>query len=249
MSVVRIGAGAGFQGDRLAPALDLAERGKLDYLVFECLGERTIALAQQARRNDPSGGYDPLLERRMRAVLPVCARNGTKLVTNMGAANPLGAAQHTARIARELGLTGLKVAAVTGDDVTDAVRARPGLVLMESGDPVDTATALDALADQFRDIEGAGDIRSDLGGARRVLERDASNRADALEEFDSALAEYEAQAGWRNAAEAAVLPGLQAFLDDTRATMGVRYAERLTREQALFLASCTANHRSLALSF
>ena len=134
MSVVRIGAGAGFQGDRLAPALDLAERGKLDYLVFECLGERTIALAQQARRNDPSGGYDPLLERRMRAVLPVCARNGTKVVTNMGAANPLGAAQHTARIARELGLTGLKVAAVTGDDVLDRIGS---FVLDETGAPAE----------------------------------------------------------------------------------------------------------------
>lgn len=132
MSVVRIGAGAGFQGDRLAPALDLAERGKLDYLVFECLGERTIALAQQARRKDPSGGYDPLLERRMRAVLPVCAKNGTKIVTNMGAANPLGAALHTARIARDLGLAGLKVAAVTGDDVLERIGS---FVLDETGAP------------------------------------------------------------------------------------------------------------------
>ena len=37
--------------------------GRLDYLVFECLAERTIALAQQARARDPRGGYDPLLER------------------------------------------------------------------------------------------------------------------------------------------------------------------------------------------
>ncbi|MDF1710053.1 MAG: TRAP transporter large permease subunit [Paracoccaceae bacterium] len=133
------------------------------------------------------------------------------------------------------------------NDLGDPLRALRADV--ENGDPAATATALDALANQFRDIEGAGDIRSDLGAARRVLERDPDNRAEALEEFDSALAEYEAQAGWRNAAEASVLPGLQAFLDDTRATMGVRYEQRLTREQALFLASCTANHRSLALSF
>ncbi|WP_422026628.1 acyclic terpene utilization AtuA family protein [Roseovarius sp.] len=132
MSVIRIGAGAGFQGDRLPPAVDLAERGKLDYLVFECLGERTIALAQQARSKDPSGGFDPLLERRMRAVMPACAKNGTKIVTNMGAANPMGAAQLTARIARELGLSGLKVAAVTGDDVLDRIG---DFVLDETGAP------------------------------------------------------------------------------------------------------------------
>ena len=132
MSTIRIGAGAGFQGDRLAPALDLAERGGLDYLVFECLGERTIALAQQARLNDPAGGYDPLLERRMRAVLPACARNGTRIVTNMGAANPRGAARETARIARELGLRGLKIAAVTGDDVLDRIGS---FILDETGEP------------------------------------------------------------------------------------------------------------------
>ena len=43
---LRIGAGAGYSGDRIDPAQDLAERGALDVLVFECLAERTIALAQ-----------------------------------------------------------------------------------------------------------------------------------------------------------------------------------------------------------
>ncbi len=62
---VRIGAGAGYSGDRIEPAVELAEHGALDYLVFECLAERTIALAQQARRADLSWGYDPLLEARI----------------------------------------------------------------------------------------------------------------------------------------------------------------------------------------
>ncbi len=77
-----------FSGDRIEPAVDLAENGALDYLVFECLAERTIALAQQARRADPEAGYDPMLERRLRAVLPVQARKGFKIISNMGAANP-----------------------------------------------------------------------------------------------------------------------------------------------------------------
>src|SRR5215216_2419227 len=98
--VVRIGAGAGTSGDRIEPAVELAEKGELDYLVFECLAERTIALAQQARMRDPSAGYDPLLVERMRAVLPLCRANGIKLVTNMGAANPLAAAEKTREVAR-----------------------------------------------------------------------------------------------------------------------------------------------------
>src|SRR4051812_7552447 len=119
---IRIGAGAGYSGDRIEPAIELAEKGEIDYLVFECLGERTVALAQQARMKNPEAGYDPLLEERMRAVLPLCAAKGIKVVTNMGAANPQAAARRTAEIARSLGLP-LKIAAVIGDDVLEACKA------------------------------------------------------------------------------------------------------------------------------
>lgn len=132
---VRIGAGAGYSGDRIEPAVELAEHGQLDYLVFECLAERTIAIAQQARRQDPSLGYDPLLDARMRAVLPVAAPKGVRIVSNMGAANPRAAARRTARIAQSLGVAGLKVAAVEGDDVLDVV-LRGAFRFEESGDDV-----------------------------------------------------------------------------------------------------------------
>lgn len=123
MKTIRIGAGAGFAGDRIEPAVELAELGRLHYLVFECLAERTIALAQQARLLDPDAGYDPLLTARLRAVLGPCYARGTKIITNMGAANPLGAAKRAVEVARELGLHGLKIAAVIGDDVVELVRA------------------------------------------------------------------------------------------------------------------------------
>jgi hypothetical protein len=49
MKQLKIGSGAGYSGDRIEPALELAEKGEIKYLVFECLAERTIALAQQSR--------------------------------------------------------------------------------------------------------------------------------------------------------------------------------------------------------
>ena len=115
---VRIGTGAGFSADRLEPAVELVARGRLDVIVFECIGERTLAFGHRDRLADPAAGYNPLLERRMRAVLPLCAEHGTRLVTNMGVAHPRGAAERTAEVACGLGLGGLRIAALEGDDVS-----------------------------------------------------------------------------------------------------------------------------------
>jgi len=133
MKKIRIGCGAGYAGDRIEPAVELAEKGDVGYLVFECLAERTIALAQQARLRNPDGGYDELLERRMEAVLPACRKRGIRIITNMGAANPLGALEAVRKTARRLGMRGLKLAAITGDDVLDlALRENP--VIVETGE-------------------------------------------------------------------------------------------------------------------
>ena len=51
-------------------------------------------------------------------------------------------------------------------------------------------------------------------------------------------------------AEAASLkPGLQAYLGGIAPTLGARQQQRLSEDQALFLASCTAGHRDLSLNF
>jgi hypothetical protein len=117
----RIGTGAGFSADRLEPAVDLVERGELDAVVLECLGERTVAFGHRDRMADPARGYNSLLERRMRALLPACRAAGTTMITNMGAANPRAATERTLHLARELGLKGLKVACIEGDDVSGLV--------------------------------------------------------------------------------------------------------------------------------
>jgi hypothetical protein len=147
MKTVRIGCGAGFQGDRIEPAVELAEKGALDYLIFECLAERTIALAQQSKARDPQSGYDPLLVPRFEAVLPACHERGTRILTNMGAANPAAAAAIVRDLAKRLGLRGLTIATITGDDVIGLVRERDDAIvetgqrLSELGDRVVSANA------------------------------------------------------------------------------------------------------------
>lgn len=134
MKTIRIGSGAGYSGDRIEPAVELAEKGDIEYLVFECLAERTIALAQKARMADPQAGFDPLLEDRMRAVLPACLSRGIRIISNMGAANPVAGARAVLQVAKELGLPTPKVAAVTGDEVS-AVLATADIRIAETGKP------------------------------------------------------------------------------------------------------------------
>lgn len=122
MKKIRIGSGAGYSGDRIEPAVELAEKGDIQYLCFECLAERTIAIAQQVKMKDPNAGYDALLAARMEAVLGICRQKNIKIITNMGAANPAAGAQKIKEIAQKLGITGLKIAAVTGDDVLAAIK-------------------------------------------------------------------------------------------------------------------------------
>ena len=137
MKKIRIGSGAGYSGDRIEPAVELAEKGNIQYLVFECLAERTIAIAQAAKLKDPNMGYDALLGQRMEAVLKICKQKGIKIITNMGAANPTAGAQKIKAIAQKLGITDLKIAAVTGDDVLDVVRSGEYDIL-ETGEKLST---------------------------------------------------------------------------------------------------------------
>ena len=137
-SMVRLGAGAGFSGDRIDPAVALAERGDLDYLVFECLAERTVSRENLARSKDPNLGYSPSLHARLRMVLPACMKNGIRIVSNMGAANPLGGARAARKEAADLGLGDVPVAVVLGDDVTSIVKHQSGLKLIENGEPLES---------------------------------------------------------------------------------------------------------------
>ena len=120
---LRIGGGAGFAGDRIGPAVDLVERGELDFLVLECLAERTIALGHQRRLQDPTAGYDQRLDSWIRALAPALSRHGTRLVSNFGSANPAAAGQRIRDLCDDLGVA-LDVAVLLGDDVLGQIDPR-----------------------------------------------------------------------------------------------------------------------------
>ncbi|EKN66961.1 hypothetical protein BABA_13772 [Neobacillus bataviensis LMG 21833] len=115
--VVKIGAGQGFYGDSLQPMLKLAKDTDVQYICFDTLAELTLAILQKDKQKDPSKGYTKDVTRTMRQLLPYVKEKGIKLITNTGGINPEGARDEVLRVARELGISGIKVGVVTGDDI------------------------------------------------------------------------------------------------------------------------------------
>jgi hypothetical protein len=122
METLKVGCAAGFSGDRTDAAdavVDtLVRRGGPSVLIFETLAERTLALAQLARRGDPDAGYEPLLDEMVAPVLARCLAHRIRIVSNFGAANPRAAAQRILALARQQGLRAPCIAVVVGDDVS-----------------------------------------------------------------------------------------------------------------------------------
>jgi len=123
--VYRIGSGAGFSGDRVdAPqsvVASIAAAGQGGAIIFETLGERTLALGQIARKHHPERGYEPLLEDLLEPILAQCVTHGIVIVGNFGQANPPAAAAVIQAMAARLGLGSLRIAVVEGDDLTGRI--------------------------------------------------------------------------------------------------------------------------------
>lgn len=122
MTVV-IGCGAGFSGDRTDAAIPLVEAlqgyDAPQALMFETLGERTLAAAQLRRISDPEAGDEPLLEAFLSPVLGECLSSGITVLGNFGAANPEAARRRVMAMARDAGFPRACLGVVSGDDVRD----------------------------------------------------------------------------------------------------------------------------------
>jgi hypothetical protein len=115
------GCGSAYANDRLEPAAALADSGRVGYLGFDCLAERTMALAHVRRRADPSAGHDERIGRLV-PLLGSFIKHGGRVVGNFGAANPSAAVAEFRAALSDLGLPGVRVGVVRGDDVLDLVR-------------------------------------------------------------------------------------------------------------------------------
>lgn len=101
----------------LDPAVELAERGEVQYIGFDHLAELTMSILQRMKSKDPKRGYIPDLVPWMKRLLPVAREKGIRMLTNAGGANVEAAGEATTELARQLGYQGLRIGLVFGDDV------------------------------------------------------------------------------------------------------------------------------------
>lgn len=128
-TILHIGYGAGFAGDRpqaaLALARDLATRRGPRYLALELLAERTLAQCQQRRHDDETSGYALRLFDFLEPILPTCLASGIPVITNGGAAHPVAAAHRLRGWLDDQGFHNARIACVLGDDLVEQLGALP----------------------------------------------------------------------------------------------------------------------------
>ncbi|KAI9221704.1 hypothetical protein BC828DRAFT_380367 [Blastocladiella britannica] len=125
-AVVRIGCYSAFWGDSVAAAAQLIKHSPssqppLDFLTADYLAEVTMGILAKRAAKDLPGYVDEFVRLVMKPLLPTLVRNGTRVVTNAGGLDPLGLKAALEELIADLGLPGIKVAAVVGDNLlTDA---------------------------------------------------------------------------------------------------------------------------------
>ena len=120
---------------------------------------------------------------------------------------------------------------------------------IEQEDPADMVDPLKELADRFGDVDGASKIKSAISKARSALRSRSPDKEKALDSFDKAVEEYEEAIEWRTAAAESLNEPLANYQQALKSTLGIRQQDKLTREQALYVARCNAEHRDISLSF
>lgn len=169
---IRLGAGSGFWGDAMDPAIDLLEGGDLDYMCFDFLAELTMALLQRQKARDPAKGYVPDAVDYMSKMMATARARGTRLVSNGGGVNPRAAGERVVEEARQQGLDGTRVAVVDGDDLTDRLdellKAGVAFENMETGD-TDFAAVRDKIVVANAYIDASGIIEALEGEADIIV--------------------------------------------------------------------------------
>jgi hypothetical protein len=140
MRTVRIGNGQGFWGDNVDAPVELLRGGPIDYIGMDYLAEVTLSIMMRQKLKDPRRGYATDFINFVRRVLPEVLARNIRILTNAGGLNPRACRERIFEVARKLGVSGLRVGVVEGDDIharlRELIAAGHPLANMDSGEPL-----------------------------------------------------------------------------------------------------------------
>ena len=145
---ILVANGQGFWGDSILGPIRLVNEGPLDYLTLDYLAEVTMSIMQKLKSRNPDLGYATDFVEMVRRVLPQCREKGIKIVANAGGVNPVACREAVANVIRELGLSGIRIGIVEGDDILDDLKS-----LIDGGEPfknMDNGELLEPHLDQVK---------------------------------------------------------------------------------------------------
>lgn len=147
---ILVGNGQGFWGDSSRGPLQLVQGGGIHYLTMDFLAEVTMSIMQKSRSRNPAAGYATDFVAQLERILPECMERNIKIIANAGGVNPEGCAEAVAGVVRKLGLSGVKVATVTGDDLMGQL---PGLI--DSGERFENLDTAEKLVNHLDRVQSA----------------------------------------------------------------------------------------------
>lgn len=142
--------GQGFWGDSILGPVRLVSEGPLHYLTLDYLAEVTMSIMQKLKSRNPAAGYATDFVTMLERILPTCREKGIKVLANAGGVNPGACRDAVAATIKKLGLTGMKIATVEGDDILDDLSA-----LIDSGEPLNNMDTGEALAPYLSQVKSA----------------------------------------------------------------------------------------------
>jgi len=140
MRVVRVGNGQGFWGDNVDAPVELLRGGPIDYVGMDYLAEVTLSIMMRQKLKDPQLGYATDFIDFVRRVLPEVREREVRILSNAGGLNPHACRERIFEVASELGVEGIRVGVVEGDDLLprlgELVAAGHELRNMDTGEPI-----------------------------------------------------------------------------------------------------------------
>ncbi len=110
-------------------------------------------------------------------------------------------------------------------------------------------SVIDGLFEKLGEISGTEEFANKLDDLISVIDNDEVDEQKLTEIISETFGLFNLEVSWRNEANENLLPELIKYNDVIKHNIGLRLQNRLTKDQAKFVARCNSVHRDISLNF